>query len=255
MSGCCRDCVARGKLLALLTVSLGLVVLVAAGFAAKDWVVEEVYLCELESVEKSARATEQLAELGTSRSLPRLLAADSRACAHGAPGLAIGSRVESPFLKAARRICARHGDGVVQRIGCMMSYGDSRVRRVCASILREVGAGGVHVLRGALQDQEEHVRIESIRSLASLGRTARPTIPDLVRVLKRDRLESVRIEAARTLCSLDDARETLAAYLSECLSKDVLLALSESGELLGLIATRALAKIEERQVKANEAER
>ena len=169
----------------------------------------------------------------------------------------IGSRVESPFLKAARRICARHGDGVVQRIGCMMSYGDSRVRQVCANILREVGARGMHILCRALQDQDEHVRIESIRSLASLGYTARPTIPNLVHVLKRDKLENVRIEAARTLCSLaGDARETLAAYLGECLSEEVLHALSESGERgLGSVATQALARIEERLVEANEAER
>lgn len=62
------------KTIALSTVAVGIVVLVAAGFAAKDWIREEWYLLDLETYDavRSKKAAEWLGEHGSLRAMQRL---------------------------------------------------------------------------------------------------------------------------------------------------------------------------------------
>src|SRR2546427_9381966 len=66
----------RGRTIALSTVTIGLVVLAALGFAAKDRLSEEWYLWRLEvgSEEEEADAAEELGELRSVRAVSALVA-------------------------------------------------------------------------------------------------------------------------------------------------------------------------------------
>lgn len=65
----------KSKRLTHLTISLGVVVLVAAGFAFKRPILEQWYLWELESEEEQERklAAEKLGELRSVRAIPSLI--------------------------------------------------------------------------------------------------------------------------------------------------------------------------------------
>lgn len=67
----------RGKLVALATAAVGMVVLVAAGFAAKDRIREQWYIWRLERGSKEAQvaAAEMLGEMRSVRAVPLLMAA------------------------------------------------------------------------------------------------------------------------------------------------------------------------------------
>ena len=73
----------RGKLLALSTLTVGLVVLVAAGFAAWSRLEEEWWLYKLNSKDKEERccAAERLGWLGSAKAVPGLIEAMRRAIA------------------------------------------------------------------------------------------------------------------------------------------------------------------------------
>jgi len=65
----------RGKIVALATVGVGVVVLVAAGFAAKGRIREEWYIHQLQSANEETRlhAAERLGELKSLRAVPELI--------------------------------------------------------------------------------------------------------------------------------------------------------------------------------------
>ncbi len=64
----------RGKSIAISTVAVGVVVLVAAGFAAKDWIVEEWWIHKLQTgdVDEQTHAAKRLGELESIRAVPFL---------------------------------------------------------------------------------------------------------------------------------------------------------------------------------------
>src|SRR2546428_4777582 len=105
----------RGKTITLSTVALGVVVLIAAGFAAKDRLSEEWYLWRLEvgSEEEEADAAEELGELRSVRAVSALVARFKKASWNSLEMIHTGdSRVAflfdsergRPFLKALVRI-------------------------------------------------------------------------------------------------------------------------------------------------------
>jgi hypothetical protein len=78
----------RGKVLALSTVGVGVVVIVAAGFAGKDWIREEWYLRRLEwgDMDDQIVAADKLSEMRSVRAVPILVAkleAEALAIVHG----------------------------------------------------------------------------------------------------------------------------------------------------------------------------
>ncbi len=78
----------RGKVLALSTVGVGVVVMVAAGFAGKDWIREEWYLRRLEwgDMDDQIVAADKLSEMRSVRAIPILVAkleAEALAKVHG----------------------------------------------------------------------------------------------------------------------------------------------------------------------------
>ncbi len=77
----------RGRTVAISTAAVGVVLLVAAGYDAKDWIWEEWYIHNLESTEETVRlrAVDALADMKSVRAVPhliRLLANEKRECVY-----------------------------------------------------------------------------------------------------------------------------------------------------------------------------
>ena len=102
----------RGKTIALTTVAVGIVVLVAAGIAAKDRIVEEWYLCGLLNAAPTRQsvAVDALGRFGSARAVPDLLRLSADANRDKIPlSTYLLSKEAEVSMRALERIVTRYG--------------------------------------------------------------------------------------------------------------------------------------------------
>jgi HEAT repeat protein len=83
-----------------------------------------------------------------------------------------------------------------------ISSPDKKIRREAVAKLGNLGAADPDVLPAlttALHDADSQIRGDAVLAIAKLGRDAKPAIPDLEAISKRDLDATVRDYATRTL--------------------------------------------------------
>lgn len=109
----------RGKTIALSTVALGLVVLVGAGFVAKDWIREEWWIRKLRTGDgqEKEEAVEKLAEMKAVRAVPLLLEA-----ARGIP-VQFDEKLGNSFMESAAIIPLKKSPSVERLQNAILRMG------------------------------------------------------------------------------------------------------------------------------------
>lgn len=150
----------RGKVVVLSTLALGLVVLVAAGFAAKGRIVEEWYLHQLESDDEKEQIVAARA-LGDMRSVGAI-----------------------PLL--------------VDLTGFIVAVDHRELWAACIEALRKIGGGAVPPLIAQLNTEYYGARVDAAYVLLILGPDAIAAVPAL-KVALEDEHELVRSMADSAL--------------------------------------------------------
>ena len=141
----------RGRLLAFSTAMLGLMVLVAAGMAARDWMLEEWYLRKLENGDEKQQfvAAQKLGEMGSERAVPLL---ELMRQPHSPASVQDGSNKlrfayrSSRFWNAASALKVGTTRAHAKRVLAWRGFENEMVehRGLAGSCLIEYGCGGYH---------------------------------------------------------------------------------------------------------------
>ena len=179
----------KGKRSTYLTVGIGLVVLVIAGLAAKDALVESYWLSRLDSDDASDRsiAAERLGRLRSIRAIPKLIENFRRPTA-------FYSKDKSAGINALISI----GRPAVPDLVAAFKQEDSMVRAGAEIVLGRIGPPAVPALLAALKDQDEDFRSSAAVAFALMGQDelldpeAESVIPALIAALAD---ENARVRA------------------------------------------------------------
>ena len=193
MSGSRCDYVARGKLLALSTAAVSVVVLVTAGFAAKDWILEEWRIHELKTgmVQEQACAATRLGELRSVRAIPFLFRAFGE----------VGRRLDAPPDVEPEEDAVWYP---LDERGVDLSSlnSDWALWTACLRSLHEIASetrpGVEQALLQALRDESVAVRAYSCDLLGSMKRPPKEVMSGLQEALQ-DSDRSVRRAAGHAL--------------------------------------------------------
>ena len=232
----------KGKRLTYLTISLGVLVLVAAGFAFKRPILEQWYLWELESEDEQERklAAEKLGELRSVRAIPsliRILRGEYAFPGEPNPG-------EPLILHYSSEALARIGAPAVPSLieifsdkieAKKLKDPDDDPRVAAVFTLGKIGTPAVHALTGALDSQDKNVRAHAAASLGGIGPESNDAITALTARLKDEDMD-VRRESAFALGSIGPAAEAAVPSLRGTLG--------DADDQVRRAAAKALKKIQ-----------
>ena len=200
----------KSKHLTHLTIALGVLVLLVAGYAFKDKAVEQWYLWKLESEDEETRkaAAKKLGDMGCLRAIPCLLLQIERSLPLWGPPCALHR--DQPIRKSYQK--CRDRDWEKNRAGkALAKIGTPAIPAMIASLkpdphltawVKEVfvrmGAKGLPVLLQAMKSRQWHVRSQ----IACVLGDFEPVSEDVLEALRKalhDHNDNVRLSAMFSL--------------------------------------------------------